>query len=87
MVSKKVVITNPSGLHARPASVLALSAGRCRSNIVMIYGEKEIQIKSVLNIMAAAVKTGSEVEVRCTGATEEEDLKTIVELIESGLGE
>lgn len=87
MVSKKVVITNPSGLHARPASVLALAAGRCRSNVVMIYGEKEIQIKSVLNIMAAAVKTGSEVEVRCTGATEEEDLKTIVELIESGLGE
>ena len=87
MVSKKVVITNPSGLHARPASVLALAAGRCRSNIVMMYGEKEIQIKSVLNIMAAAVNTGSEVEVRCTGATEEEDLKTIVELIESGLGE
>lgn len=87
MVSKKVVITNPSGIHARPASVLALAAGRCRSNVVMIYGEKEIQIKSVLNIMAAAVKTGSEVEVRCTGATEEEDLKTIVELIESGLGE
>ncbi|MGN0203757.1 MAG: HPr family phosphocarrier protein [Coprococcus sp.] len=87
MVSKKVVISNPSGLHARPASVLALAAGKCRSNVVMIYGEKEIQIKSVLNIMAAAVKTGSEVEVRCTGATEEEDLKTIVDLIESGLGE
>lgn len=87
MVSKKVVISNPSGLHARPASVLALAAGKCRSNVVMIYGEKEIQIKSVLNIMAAAVKTGSEVEVRCTGATEEEDLKTIIDLIESGLGE
>lgn len=87
MVSKKVVISNPSGLHARPASVLALAAGKCRSNVVMIYGEKEIQIKSVLNIMAAAVKSGSEVEVRCTGATEEEDLKTIIDLIESGLGE
>lgn len=87
MVSKKVVISNPSGLHARPASVLALAAGKCKSNVVMVYGEKEIQIKSVLNIMAAAVKSGSEVEVRCTGATEEEDLKTIIDLIESGLGE
>ena len=87
MVSKKVVIKNPSGLHARPASVLALAAGKCRSNTVMVYGEREVQIKSVLNIMAAAVKTGSEVEIRCTGATEEEDLKTIVDLIESGLGE
>lgn len=87
MTAQKVVITNPSGLHARPASVLAMAAGKCKSHVVMIYGEKEIQIKSVLSIMAAAVKTGSEVELRCEGATEEEDLKTLVALIESGLGE
>lgn len=87
MVSQNIVITNPSGLHARPASVLAMAAGKCKSHVVMIYGEKEIQIKSVLSIMAAAVKKGAEVELRCEGATEEEDLKTLVALIESGLGE
>lgn len=87
MVSQKVMITNPSGLHARPASVLAMAAGKCRSNVVMIYGDRTIQIKSVLNIMAAGVKSGSEVELQCEGATEEEDLKTLAALIESGLGE
>ena len=87
MVSHKMIITNPSGLHARPASVLAMAAGKCRSNVVMIYGEKKIQVKSVLNIMAAGVKTGSEVEIQCEGATEAEYLKTLVTLIESGLGE
>ena len=52
-----------------------------------VYGEKRIQVKSILNIMAAAIKCGTEVELQCTGETEEEDLKTLVTLIESGLGE
>lgn len=43
--------------------------------------------KSILNIMAAGIKCGTEVEVRCDGENEEADLKTLVDLIESGLGE
>lgn len=87
MVSQKVVIKNPSGLHARPASILVQAAGKCRSDIILVYGEKRIQAKSILNLMAAAIKSGSEVVIECTGESEEEDLKTLVELIESGLGE
>ena len=55
--------------------------------MIIKYGEKTIQAKSILNIMAAAIKSGSEIEVQCTGETEEADLKTLGELIESGLGE
>lgn len=87
MVSQKVIIKNPSGLHARPASVLVQAAGKCKSDIILVYGEKRIQAKSILNVMAAAIKSGSEVMVECSGETEEEDLKKITELIESGLGE
>ena len=84
MVSKKLIIKNPSGLHARPAGVLAQAAGKCRSNVIIHYGDKTIQVKSILNIMAAAIKSGSEIELECTG---EEDLKKLAELIESSLGE
>lgn len=87
MVSAKVIVKNPSGLHARPASILAQAAGKCNSETVLLYGEKRIQLKSILNIMSAAIKAGSEVEIQCSGDSEEEDLKTLVELIESGLGE
>ncbi|MGN1377839.1 MAG: HPr family phosphocarrier protein [Dorea sp.] len=87
MVSQKVVIKNPSGLHARPASILVQAAGKCRSDVILVYGEKRIQAKSILNLMAAAIKSGSEVVIECTGESEEEDLKKLVELIESGLGE
>ncbi len=87
MVSAKVIVKNPSGLHARPASILAQAAGKCKSETVLLYGEKRIQLKSILNIMSAAIKSGSEVEIQCSGDSEEKDIKTLVELIESGLGE
>lgn len=87
MVSKKIVVNNPSGLHARPASVLAQAAGHCKSNVTILYGTRVIQAKSILNIMAAAIKCGTEIELQCDGETEEEDLKTLSELIENGLGE
>lgn len=87
MVSKKLTISNPSGLHARPASVLAAVAGHCKSNVTMKAGDKIIQVKSILNIMAAAIKCGTEVELCCDGDTENEDLETLTKLIESGLGE
>lgn len=47
MVSQKITIKNPSGLHARPASILAQAAGKCSSNVIIVYGEKRIQVKSI----------------------------------------
>ena len=40
-----------------------------------------------MNLMAACIKQGAEVEVRCDGPDEEKALKAIIELIDSGLGE
>lgn len=87
MVSQKVVIKNASGLHARPAGILAQAAMKCNSNVLILVNGKTVQVKSILNMMAAAIKCGTEIELQCEGATEAEDLKTLVELIESGLGE
>ena len=43
--------------------------------------------KSVLSVLGACVKSGDEIELICAGADEEAALKTLVEAIESGLGE
>ena len=87
MVSQKVVIKNTSGLHARPAGVLAKEAGKCTSDVKLIVGERTITAKSILNIMAAGIKCGTEIEVRCEGENEEAELQTLVAAIEGGLGE
>lgn len=87
MVSRKITVSNASGLHARPASVLAQAAGKCKSDVKIVVGDKKIEAKSILNIMAAAIKKGTEIELQCDGETEEADLNTLTDLIESGLGE
>ncbi len=87
MVSKKLVIKNEAGLHARPAGVLAQAAMKCKSNVQIIAGDKTVQVKSILSVMSAAIKCGTEIELRCDGEDEEEELNKLAELIESGLGE
>ena len=87
MLSRKITIKNPSGLHLRPAGVLSQTAMQFKSNIVIEYGEKRIVAKSVLNVMAAGIKSGTEVNLIVEGEDEEEAMKTLVEAIELGLGE
>lgn len=87
MVSQKIVIKNKSGLHARPAGVLVHAAMKCGSNVTILVGERKVQAKSILNVMAAAIKCNTEIELCCEGDTEKEDLQTLITAIEGGLGE
>ena len=87
MVSQKITITNPQGLHMRPAGVFAKGVAKFQSDINIIYNGKTTNGKSLLNIIGACIKCGSEIELQCDGPDEEDALKAAVELIESGLGE
>lgn len=87
MVSQKVIVKNKSGIHARPAGILTKAAGKCSSTVTILANGKTVQVKNILSLMAAAIKCGTEIEICCDGENEAEDLKSLVELIESGLGE
>ena len=87
MVEKTVKIVNPSGLHLRPAAVLAKEATKCRSDVRILYNNHICNAKSSLNIMALVIKKGTEITITCEGENEQEDLEKIVALVERGLGE
>lgn len=87
MLSKKLTVINPSGLHLRPAGVLSQTAMKFKSDVTIQSGNKTIAAKSVLNVMAAGIKCGTEVELICDGPDEEDALRVVSEAIESGLGE
>ena len=87
MISKNLTVVNPSGLHLRPAGVLSQTAMKFKSDITIVSGEKKIVAKSVLNVMAAGIKCGTEITLFCDGEDEEEAMKTVSQAIESGLGE
>ena len=87
MVSQKVVIKNPTGLHLRPAGVLCKEAMKYKSITTFTFRDNTANAKSVLGVLGACVKNGDEIEFVCEGEDEEEALKGLVEAVESGLGE
>ena len=88
MVSQKVKIKNPTGLHLRPAGVLCKSAIEYSSVVTFKYGGENIaNAKSVLSVLGACIKSGDEIELICEGEDEEKELQEMIALIESGLGE
>lgn len=87
MVKASIVVRNKSGLHMRPASLLAGIAAKLRSEITIVAGDKQIDPKSILLLMSAGITYGTEIEIVCDGDSEKEDLQTMLDAISSGLGE
>lgn len=87
MVSSKVVVKNPTGLHLRPAGILCKTAIRFQSKINIQFKDTTANAKSVLGVLGACIKTGDEIELICEGEDETEALEVLTKAIESGLGE
>lgn len=86
MVTRKVVIAEPSGLHLRPAGKLCEVCQRYQSKIQIKKGDSVANAKSVLGLLAARVQMGDEVEVVCDGLDEQEALDKIIHVIKEGFG-
>lgn len=87
MLSQKVVIKNPTGLHLRPAGILCKEAMKFKSKVSFRYRGNIANAKSMLSVLGACIKSGDEIELMCEGEDEEAALHTVLAAIENGLGE
>lgn len=91
MVSHKVKILNPSGLNLGSATTLSNSVLKYQSVVQFTYEANDVKgvanMKSILNILAAEVNQGQVIEISCTGDDEEEALKSVLDAVNSGIGE
>ena len=87
MVSQKVTIKNPTGLHLRPAGILCKEAMQYKSMITFKFRDNVANAKSVLSVLGACVKSGDTIEFVCEGVDEQEALNALVAAVENGLGE
>ena len=67
VTSEAIVIPNRTGLHARPAAVLANLAKGFQSAIKLQLGDRHANAKSVTAIMALDVACGSKVQIIASG--------------------
>lgn len=91
MVSEKVIIKNPTGLHLRPAGLFCKTAMQYGSRITVEKKTKSEDVtanaKSVLSVLGACIKSGDVIRIVCDGDDEEAALQEMVRIVEDGLGE
>ena len=83
MIKDTIVIENETGLHARPATEISKEAMKYKSDIKFVVNGKTLNAKSPLMIMAAGIKSKSEMEIICDGEDEKEALKGLMTVIKS----
>ena len=75
--SWRIPIVNESGVHARPAAVLANAAKRYASEILLNCPAGQVNVKSLVALMEADLKKGDEVTLYARGSDAAEALSLI----------
>lgn len=83
MQSIKVKISNSTGLHARPATLLVKKASSFKSDISIESNGKKVNAKSLIGILSLGATKDTEVTVITSGEDEVEAVNELVKLIET----
>lgn len=83
----EIKVTNPHGLHARPANLFARQAQTYDSEITILFGGGSYNAKSIISVLSACVVKDSVITLVADGADEDAALDGLTQAIEAGLGE
>lgn len=78
-------ITDPVGIHARPAGQLVKAVKAQSSQITLVKGANETDASRLISVMGLGVKKGETVLVRVSGENEALDFETIKMFFEENL--
>ncbi len=81
----KYVITDPQGIHARPAGELVKAAKAFTSSIMITKDGKPGDCKKIFGIMGLGIKKGNEVVVTFDGEDEEAAYEAVSKLMQESL--
>lgn len=81
MVTKDITVTNPSGLHARPATRLVKKASSFKSEIYIEFKGKKANVKSLIGVLSLGIVKGSPITVEAKGPDENEAVEELSKLI------
>lgn len=81
MAEIKVLVVDPVGLHARPATVAVNAASKFKSEVKVAYKGREVNMKSIMGVMSLGIPTQSEITITCTGEDEDAAIAAIEEIL------
>lgn len=87
VVEASLVITNKSGLHARPAAIFVQTAARFQSKITVLFAGKTANAKSIMGVMKLGVSTGDTIVVQGEGDDAEQAIAALADLVQRNFDE
>lgn len=87
MTAHPVTVVNRLGLHARAAAKFVHLATRYQSRIRVERHGREVDGKSIMGILLLAASQGTIITISADGSDEEDAVRALVSLVESGFGE
>ncbi len=85
MISFTYTVTDSLGLHARPAGLLAITAKKCVSSIIIIKNEKRADAKRLIGLMGLGIKQGDTITIEVSGEDEESVAEQLRHFFEKNL--
>ena len=76
-----VLVVDPVGLHARPATVAVNAASKFKSDIQVSFKGRSVNMKSIMGVMSLGIPTQSEITISCEGEDEEDAITKIEEIL------
>lgn len=74
-------MTNPQGLHARPADLFVKLANRFDSRVEVVKGNERVDGKSILAILTLAAENGTELLIEAVGTQADEAVEALADLV------
>lgn len=87
MPERTVTLTNPTGLHARPAKVFARAAAAHDLDITVAKDGEPVNAKSVLSVLTLDGHHGDAITIAADGPEADAVLDELEQLVATGLGE
>ena len=87
MKTCEIMITNSSGLHARPATFFIQKANFYKSTILIEKDDRKVNAKSLLGVLSLGIAKGMTVSLSAEGVDEDAAIDGLVSLINSGFNE
>ena len=85
--TKKFVVNNKLGLHARPAAIFVEAANKFESEIYVKKGDRKINGKSIMGLMMLAAGCGTKLIIEIEGKDAQLAMKRIEEIFENNFYE
>ncbi len=83
MLTKTVKVTNPVGLHARPATYFTQKANEYKATISVEKDDRRVNAKSLLGILSLGITKDVEILLIANGPDEQDAIDGLTALIES----